>query len=225
MQTIIKHNYQISLELLISLLIFTNFVSAQINTDYNFADSLSVIELEYEVLDSNVIVNKNLLINHGYCNLVTYYDKGVKLAYYRATTNDWISIALPFSERTSDFELIDFDKNQQPEIIVRGEILLYGTGGGIGRKGMLIFNTDGVPKKIFEIYYGCWEESFGDRNNNGQGYYYNDFERDIKILNTSIIISSFDKKKLPYYECEDELTKIPNGAYIMQEGEFCSEEK
>jgi hypothetical protein len=180
--------------------------------------SLSIVKLEYEILDSAAIKTTNPLINIHFPNIVSYYSQdGIKLAYYTTDKNRWTSFLLPFSEQTNDFDLVNLDKKGQSELIVKGDIITYGSGGGTGIKGMLIINIDSVPTQIFKIYYSCWEESFGDKNNNGAGAYTNSYTRQIKITETTIIISPLDKKKYPA-ETDCSLTNIPSGPYVLVSG-------
>ena len=202
----------------ILILALTTVVYGQDN-DSNMPDSLMTVKLEYEILDSISIKATNPLINIHFPNIVSYYSKdGINLAYYTTNKNQWTSVLLPFSERTNDFNLVNLDKKGQPELIVRGDILTYGSGGGTGIKGMLILNIDSVPTQVFKIYYSCWEESFGDKTKNGEGAYTKLYERKIKITGSSIIVAPLDKKQFPFDSCG--LTEIPSGTYIMDNGKI-----
>lgn len=181
-------------------------------------DSLATVTLDFETLDSNAINSKQQLINIHYRNIVSYYSEdGIKMAYYTTDKNKWTAFLLPFSERTNNFDTNNLDKKRNYEIIVRGEILNYGSGGGTGEKWITIYNIDSIPTQILKLNYGCYEESFGDKNNNGEGAFYNGYTRKIKFYNETIIISPIDKKKyLKYTDCV--MTNIPSGTYIMDRG-------
>ena len=184
------------------------------------ADSLEALKMEYETLDFAAIKAHNPLINVHFRNVVTYQDKAgkIRLAYYTTDKNKWISVSMPFSERTNDFNLVNIDGKGQPELIVRGEYRKYGSGGGTGEKQMLILNIDGDPVQIFNVFYGCWEESFGDRENNGAGGYYNKYERAIAVSEKGILISPLEKRKYPESGCD--LTEIPAGNYVYENGQI-----
>jgi hypothetical protein len=201
----------------IVILTLTTVVYGQDNYQVE-PDSLSIVKLEFEILDSAAIKMTNPLVNIHFPNIISYHSQeGIKLAYYTTDKNRWTSFLLPFSEQTNDFDLVNLDKKGHSELIVKGDVLTYGSGGGTGIKGMLIINIDSIPTQIFKIYYSCWEESFGDKNNNGAGAYINSYTRQIKITETTIIIAPLDKKKYPA-ETDCSLTNIPNGIYIMDSG-------
>ena len=188
-------------------------------------DSLTVIKLEYEILDSATITMfGGPLRNIHFPNIVSYeimsYESGreIKLAYYTVDKNKWTAVSLPFNRTTNNFNLVNLDNKGQPELIVKGVVEQYGSGGGTGIRGMVILNIDSIPTQIFKIHYGCWIESFGDRHNNGEGRFFKEHEREIKITDNSIIIGSLDKKQYPFYECR--LTEIPSGTYIMEAGQI-----
>ncbi len=204
---------------IILLLTLTTVVYAQ-NSDLDMPDSLATVKLEYETLDSIAITMlNNPSRNIHFPNIVSYdSDDGVKLAYYTVDKNKWTAILLPFSRTTNDFSLVNLDKKGQAELIIKGENACYGSGGGTGIKGMLILNIDSIPTQIFKIYYGCWEESFGDRTNNGEGRYIKQYDRGIKITNNSIIIGSLDKRDHPFDDCK--LTEIQSGTYFMKSGQI-----
>ena len=188
--------------------------------DFESPDSLATVKLDFDILDSNAIKATNPLININFRNIVSYYSKdGIKLAYCTTDKNKWITFLLPFSERTNDFSTYNLDKKGQVEIIVRGQILNYGSGGGIGDEWVMIYNIDSVPTQIFKVHYGCFEESLGDRNKNGEGAYKNGCTRQIKLTDTTIIISPLNKNKYPAgTDCT--LTNIPSGKYIMESGQI-----
>jgi hypothetical protein len=133
---------------------------------------------------------------------------------------------LPFNRTTNNFSLVNLDKKGQAELIIKGEISDYGSGGGWGVKGMIIINIDSIPTQIFRILYGCWEDSFGDRKNNGEGSYFNLYEREIRITDNSIIIGSLDKTQYTDYLINGcGLTEIPSGTYIMKAGQIRKKNK
>jgi len=182
-------------------------------------DSLAVIKLEYEILDSNSLKAKDPLINTRKRNVVTYYsDEGIRLAYYIKDPDKWISVLLPYDERTNNFNFINLDKKGQPELIVKGDIRNYGTGCGTGLNWMIILNIDSIPTQIFKINFGCWDECFGDRNNEGEGGFYNSYERNILLSKKGILISPISEKIDDVNHCE--LTEIPAGLYIMKDGKI-----
>jgi hypothetical protein len=188
--------------------------------DFESPDSLATVKLDFDILDSNAIKATNPLINIHFRNIVSYYSKdGIKLAYCTTDKNKWTAFLLPFSERTNDFSTYNLDKKGQVEIIVRGQILNYGSGGGTGDEWVMIYNIDSVPTQIFKVHYGCFEESFGDKNNNGKAAYTKGYTRQIKITDTTITISTLDKKKYPR-DTDCTLTNIPNGEYIMESGQI-----
>jgi len=205
--------------LTILLLTLISAVYGQDN-DFDVPESLATVRLEYEILDSIAITMlDNTSRNIHFPNIVSYESEGeIKLAYFTVDKNEWTSVLLPFNRTTNNFNLINLDKKGQPELIVKGEIVEYGSGGGTGIQVMLIINIDSIPIQIFKIYYGCWKESFGDRHSNGKGRYLKKYEREIKITDNSIIIDSLDKTNYPFEECG--LTEIPSGIYIMEAGQI-----
>lgn len=189
------------------------------NSELETPDSLSAIKLDFEILDSNAINRKQPLRNILFPNIVTYHSEdGVKLAYYTTDNNKWTSFFLPFSDLTNDFDLVNLDRSGQPELIVIGEDKNYGSGGGTGVTGIVILNVDSIPIQIFKVYYSCFEESFGDRQNYGEGNYFKKYERYLRIKANGIIILPLEKDKYPFSECN--LTEIPPGIYVMDNGKI-----
>jgi hypothetical protein len=187
-------------------------------SDFESPDSLATVKLDFDILDSNAIKATNPLINIHFRNIVSFYSKdGIKLAYCTTDKNKWTAFLLPFSERTNDFSIYNLDKKGQVEIIVRGQILNYGSGGGTGDEWVMIYNIDSVPTQIFKVHYGCFEESFGDKN--GKAAFTKGYTRQIKITDTTITISTLDKKKYPR-DTDCALTNIPSGTYIMDRGQI-----
>ncbi|MDR0800941.1 hypothetical protein [Fluviicola sp.] len=199
----------------ILLLALTTVVYGQ-DSDFDMPDSLAVVKLEYETLDSAAITALLPLTNIHFPNIVCYpSEDGIKIAYYTVDRNKWTAFLLPFSQWTNDFNLVNLDQKGQPELVVKGVIADYGSHGGSGLELMFIINIDSIPTQIFKVSYGCWEEMFGDINTNGwiKGY-----DRKIRITDNSIIIGSLDKKYQPFHWCG--LTEIPGGTYMMDAGQI-----
>jgi hypothetical protein len=192
------------------------------DTDFDQADSLARIEFSYETLDSNAVRLLNKKININTRSFFDYYSGSssrTRLAYCTNNKNKWTSILLPFENVTlTEFKQINIDKKGLAELEIKGASQDYGSGGGTGIRWLIIINIDSVPTQILKIFYGCWDESFGDRENNGQGHYYKEYERKITVSENGIIISPLNKKKYPFEECG--LTEIPSGTYILNGGEI-----
>lgn len=206
-----KHIYT----LLFTFLSFSVFAQDEKNVT---ADSLSPISLEYELLDSSAVrrtfacsIPKKFSFNREGDHVTLIYSKK-----YR---NSWIVIRLPFSATSISGELINLDQRGEPELIVCGEIIEYGSGGGTRKKYMMIINFDTDPTQLFNIVYGFTEESFGDRLNNGEGAYYNVYERKITRIENFISIEPIDEDYLNLFS-DFPLTQIPAGNYIMKKGEI-----
>lgn len=185
------------------------------------ADSLSKIMLEYETLDSSAVRRKLA------CKIpdkFSFIKEGeyVTIIYSKKDRNSWIVIRLPFTATSISSSLINLDYRGEPELIIYGEITEYGGGGGIRKKCMMIINFDNEPAQLFKVFYGCTEESFGDRLNNGEGSYYNVYERKITLTSNIITIEPIkpvDETFLnTFADCS--LTQIPAGNYLMKKGKI-----
>lgn len=201
---------------IIATIIFLFLTTILFVQDNDFSSgSFTIVKLDYELLDTTTFKSK-IIIDKQYPNIVSYFsDNGLKIAYCSTNKNKLTSVFLKFDERTDSFKVVNFDKKGQPEIILYGQTLQYGSGGGTALKWLMIINIDSVPTQIFKINYGLLFEDFGDKTKNGEGAYSKLYERQIKINKTSIIISPLDEKNHP---CDTKLTEIPNGTYIMKNG-------
>ncbi len=194
---------------------FSSLLYGQDNNFY-MPDSLAVVKLSYETLDSNAINTAQPWINMHLRTIVCLNtDEGVKLAYYTTDKNRWRAFLLPFSRWTNNFDTCNLDKIGQPEIVIKGVIAEYGSRGGTVIAGMVIINIDSIPTQIFNVLYGCLQESFGDMTQNGET---TSFQRTINIENRAIVISPLDKRKYPFSQCR--LTEIPTGTYRMTGGQI-----
>ena len=94
-------------------------------------DSLASVILEFETLSLKQISSKKPLKNAGVQNVVTYQDEdGTKIAYYTTDRNKWTAVTVPFTTTSIDFKLINIDQVGPSELVVKGRISKYGTGGG-----------------------------------------------------------------------------------------------
>lgn len=186
----------------------------------NKPDSLTPIKLEYKLADSAEVWERAPLINIHFPYLVSYSNaNGTILAYSNNNGKQWVCFPLPFTEPTNNFRLINLDGKGKPELIVTGEVLNYGSGGGSGLTGMVIINVDSVPTQLFKVFYGCRVESFGDRNQDGAGAYTLVCERHITIPNRKIIVGAMPKPSKELMEEGDcYLTALPKGTYVMKKG-------
>jgi hypothetical protein len=197
------------------LLICNTFVYAQDRSAELEPDSLAVIELEFETLTAADIKSKSPVVNTNLHNVVTYQtEDGSILSYYIADKNKWISVVLPFGLNISDVKFINLDKKGSPELIIKGGLYEYGTGGGMQELVMIILTINNIPKQIFKVSYGYVDESFGDKSKDGEGGYYRVYERKISVTEHGVIILP-NIKRMPSFV---RLTKIPSGTYAMKNG-------
>lgn len=175
------------------------------------ADSLKVIELDCDTLSSEMLKTKNVVANPHYPNVVTYKsDEDVYLAYNLNEKDQWISVLTPFNNETDDIQCVNFDRKNNPEVVVRGEVSSYGGHGGTTDYIMMILNVDDKPKQIFKIIYGGSVEMFGNVNHKTT---LNTYKRNIKISNQGIYLSPLSNKSVTLNE-----TDIRSGKYIMKDG-------
>jgi hypothetical protein len=203
--------------LLLTLLSFSIFAQ---NEDAIHADSLSQVKLEYELLDSSSVRRKLA------CRIpdkFSFNKQGdyVTLIYRKKDRNLWFVIYLPFTATSSiNGSLINLDYRGESELIIEGEILEYAGGGGMGKKCMMIVNFDKEPTQLFNVFYGCKEESFGN-NLDGEGAYYNVYERKITIASNVISIEPINETLLTDFDFANcSLTQIPAGNYVMKKGKI-----
>ena len=174
------------------------------------------MKLPFEILDSNQIKQTDPMTKVSLHNIVCFgSEDGVKLAYTTADKNKWIAVLLPFTTPVVGIQSINLDDEGQPEIIVDGSVMDYGSGGGRQTGEMLIINVDSVPTQIFHIAHSCMEETFGrnDATPNVKAY-----QRKIMVRQRQIKIAPLNKKKIPNPECE--ISTIPAGIYIMASGKI-----
>ncbi|HSY61662.1 MAG TPA: hypothetical protein VK796_07280 [Cytophaga sp.] len=195
------------------------FYSAFAQDEENMAaDSLSNIRLEYELLDS-AAVRRQLACRIPEKFSFNKKEDHIILIYSKKDRNLWIVVYLPFAARHISGSLINLDYRGEPELIIYGEIDEYGSGGGTGKKCMMIINFDNEPTQLFNVFYGCTEESFGDKLKDGEGAYYNIYERKITITSNVISVEPIDEKFLSTFsDCL--LTQIPAGNYVMKKGKI-----
>ncbi|MDR6941634.1 hypothetical protein [Mucilaginibacter pocheonensis] len=179
-------------------------------------DSLGSAALEYEELSTEAIEKLKHRNNKQSSNIITYNgNDGLRLAYYSARFDKWLSVLLPFSTGPSEINWVNLDKKAQPELVIKGEVLKYGTGGGTTDYVMLILNVEDKPIQLLKITYGWGEESFGDKEHNGVGSYNHDIIRRAAITENGLFLSSDPNSKTGDYD-------IPNGRYVLVDGKIIS---
>jgi len=179
-------------------------------------DSLGSAILEYEELSKAEIEKLKSLNNKQSSNVITYNgNNGPCLAYHSARSDKWLSILLPFSTEPSEINWVKLDKTAPPELVIKGEVLKYGTGGGTTDYVMLILNVEDKPIQLLKITYGWGEESFGDKEHNGAGSYNNDIIRRVSITENGLFLSGDPNSKTSDYD-------IPNGRYVLAGGKIIS---
>ncbi len=178
-------------------------------------DSLASIILDFEELSFKQINSKKLLKNEDIPNVLTYEEKGdIKIAYYTTDRNKWNAVTIPFTMQPTDFRLINIDQLGSSELVVKGRISEYGTGGGIEYLFMTVLSLGKVPKQIFKIIYGYEDEYFGNKKNGGSCSYLHTFIRKVVVTNQGISISPIPTR------AEGIITLIPSGFYRLRNEKF-----
>lgn len=188
-------------------------------------DSLAVVPLAYQVLDSQqvaALISEYMDIN----NLMSFnYSKGGLhyFAFRRGNINNWLSFEVPYEDdcNISDVDRANLGTKGEEQWIIKGECRNYGGGGGTGTKWLIMVNIDTVPKRVLKIIYGCFEESFGDRQNEGEGRYYIENARRVAVIEDAIAIGIIDREDPAFDNCE--LTNLPSGFYTLQSGRMVKE--
>lgn len=181
------------------------------------ADSLAKVELPFEIIDSATLRSFNPLYNFRIPNIASYRSgESAQFAYCNKDRNKWFTFPLPFDEPTNTVELSDLDGNGRQEFLIYGSERNYGSGGGSTLEHLLLITTDSIPLQVLHLVYGCGEESFGDRSNNGAGAYNLNYSRKIQVLQNAIVIEAPQPSKhIPEY-CP--ITNIPEGTYTLENG-------
>lgn len=203
--------------------------------NYEF-DNYEIGQVTYEKLDTfqikNILQNPKIeslnQFNKGIKDVFSYReypapnsDDRVKIAYKLKNKKYWISFPTPLKDLTIP-KMVNIDKKGSSELIVGGRFGYYGSGIQNEFYYTLIFSIDSIPTLLFKAIDYCSEESFGDRQNNGEGAYFYEYDRKIEIQEGQITIGVFDKEKYPDW-CP--ITNFPAGTYKLVDDEFILKEK
>jgi hypothetical protein len=220
--------------------------------DYDTTDSLKVIKLRYQTLDSNTLKRKlgwNELYNPTWLNIRG--DTSFQLAYRTDNKNLWTMVSLPsfdhelfryWQVHVSDFDWINIDRKGKPEVVLRGDCKV---GWNYAVKWLKVISIEKMPVQIFSIFYGCNDRhdetvSLNDGSPEDslgvKAHIMIDttlFERDVDVSENGIVISGEfyepDDKFLPEQEegslpgCCCRLTKIPGDRYVLRHGRIQKE--
>lgn len=181
------------------------------------ADSLAKVELPFEIIDSATLRSFGPLFNFRIPNIASYRSgESAQFAYYTKDRNKWFTFPLPFADPTNTVVLSDLDGNGRPEFLIYGSERNYGSGGGTTLEHLLLITTDSIPLQILHLVYGCAEESFGDRTQDGKGAYNINYTRPIQVTPNAIVVESARPTKNKPTYCP--ITHIPEGIYTLEGG-------
>lgn len=173
----------------------------------------------FKLIDSNYINTNAYKIDRKYEKIAIRKEPNkINVAFYTNDKNKWCNVYLEEYQFTVDYKLVDFDKNNFPELVYYWQEFNYGPDGGNSIDCISVIKLDSIPIQIFKMVMGCNDESFGDKSKNGEGAYYNTYIRGVKVLRDMLIIDENDKKKYPFEKCP--ITTIPSGTYKMIQGQF-----
>ena len=131
------------------------------NEEFLQADSLAIIQLKFNTLDSNGI--KAMKPVKCPIKSIVFFGSqdGINIGYYTSDSNKWTTFLSPFTRFPFEVDTINLDRKGYYEIVTRGDIAEYGSGGGTNISSMVIINIDSIPTQLFEVNYGIMLESFG----------------------------------------------------------------
>jgi len=177
--------------------------------------------LNFQIMDSSHVKLLNKYINIDTCTFFFASPAQSQVAYsLDKKKKDWMVVSLTGDdadpEEIAEIKKISTGIRGKSILVVEGVSRSYGTGGGTGIYWLEMITMDSIPARIFNITYGCWDESFGDRNNNGEGSYTDEVKREIIVLKNGIKISpSVDKRAVPNGFV---LTDLAGGTYLFKKG-------
>jgi hypothetical protein len=218
---------------------------------YDTNDSLKLIKLRYQMLDSNALKRKIGLSHlYGIKWANVHSDTSFQFAYRTDDKNLWTMISLPSFHfnfniwgdvEVSSLKWINIDRKGNPELVVWGYCnlnVIYKV------KWLKIISIDKVPAQIFSIFYGLdrhYHESFYVDDSTGatrEIVHVNSdstwYEAGIDVSEEGITING-DLSELDYKSLREQendmlpdscrLTKIPSGRYVLRRGRIKRENR
>jgi hypothetical protein len=148
----------------------------------------------------------------------------VRIAFKLKKHNQWISFPTQFRNSSIDYQLIDFDKDGQPELIINGDVV-YETWprGQNSNKAIVIFRMDSIPVQIFKLTCSCSTYNLGGKYQDHPVDF--TIKREIIISNDVLTIgklkpNTLDKDDKITYTKFCHLTDVDPGTFKLVNGKF-----